>query len=102
VSTIPIFDTEGHCNLRFVTIAALSVIIAGCNRLEPLPHVKVPADSAANEIGFRMSPRASSVIVPAYINGTGPVDLILDTGSSLTCLDDSLAQELNRLLKIGG
>lgn len=48
-----------------------------------------------------MSPRASSIIVSAYINGKGPVDLILDTGATLTCLDDSLASELKLPPRIG-
>jgi predicted aspartyl protease len=35
------------------------------------------------------------------VNGKGPVDLILDTGSTLTCLDDSLAHELNLPRRVG-
>ena len=33
-------------------------------------------------------------MVPAYINGRGPIDLILDTGATLTCLDSTLVREL--------
>jgi predicted aspartyl protease len=44
-------------------------------------------------------PRATSnryqVIVEAYINGAGPYDFLLDTGSQVTMIDESLASELN-------
>jgi predicted aspartyl protease len=35
------------------------------------------------------------------VNGKGPVDLILDTGATLTCLDDSLTHELNLPRRVG-
>ncbi|HEY8310114.1 MAG TPA: retropepsin-like aspartic protease [Gemmatimonadaceae bacterium] len=61
----------------------------------------IPPDSAASEISFRLSPRASAILISAYVNGKGPVDLILDTGSTLTCLDDSLTRELKLPRRIG-
>ncbi len=82
-------------------MAIVVVLIAGCNKLVQPSQVKVPADSAANEVSFRMSPRASSILVSAYINGSGPLDLILDTGSTLTCLDDSLAHDLKLPARTG-
>lgn len=73
-------------------IAATAIV--ACERLGPPERVTVPPDSAASEVGFRLSSRASAILVSAYVNGHGPVDLILDTGSTLTCLDDSLTSEL--------
>ena len=53
-----------------------------------------PADSAAGELGFRLAgPGGAAIVVPVHINGRGPVDLILDTGASITCVDTSLARE---------
>jgi predicted aspartyl protease len=72
-----------------------------CDKLGPPTHVTIPADSAASEIAFRLSPRASAMLVSAYVNGKGPVDLILDTGATLTCLDDSLTHELNLPRRVG-
>jgi hypothetical protein len=40
------------------------------------------------------------IVVPVTINGSGPYDLLLDTGSSLTMLDQKLADEL--ALRRGG
>lgn len=55
-----------------------------------------PADSASGELGFRMAGAGgAAIVVPVFINGSGPVDLILDTGATLTCVDTSLARELD-------
>jgi predicted aspartyl protease len=35
------------------------------------------------------------VILETYINGAGPYDFLLDTGSQVTVIDESLASELN-------
>ena len=83
-----------HAVIR-VTCMVAAVLLGGCDRLGPPTRVTIPADSAASEIDFRLSPRASAMLVSAYVNGTGPVDLIVDTGATITCLDDSLAHELN-------
>ena len=53
-----------------------------------------PADSAAGELGFRLAgPGGAAIVVPVHINGRGPIDLILDTGATITCVDTSLARE---------
>jgi hypothetical protein len=53
-----------------------------------------PSDSAAGEIGFRwVGPGGAAIVVPVRINGREPVDLILDSGATLTCVDSSLARE---------
>jgi hypothetical protein len=52
------------------------------------------ADSAAGEVGFRWAgPGGAALVVSARINGRAPVDLILDTGATLTCVDTSLVRE---------
>jgi predicted aspartyl protease len=79
----------------------VAAAFVACDKLGPPTHVTIPADSAASEIAFRLSPRASAMLVSAYVNGKGPVDLILDTGATLTCLDDSLTHELNLPRRVG-
>lgn len=86
---------------RLAAAPAVALSLASCSRVGPPANIKVPPDSAANEVAFRMSPRASSIIVSAYVDGKGPFDLILDTGSTLTCLDDSLASALKLPPRIG-
>lgn len=52
------------------------------------------ADSAAGEVDFQWAgPGGAALVVPVRINGRGPVDLILDTGATLTCVDTALARE---------
>lgn len=80
---------------RLVLLVGISVTLAACDRMGPPARVSVPPDSAANEVAFHMAPRGSAILVSTFVNGTGPVDLILDTGSTLTCLDDSLTHQLN-------
>ena len=54
-----------------------------------------PIDSASGELAFRMAGMGgAAIVVPVFINGRGPTDLILDTGATLTCVDSTLAREL--------
>jgi predicted aspartyl protease len=51
--------------------------------------------SAAKIMAARIKIAESSlIVVPVLINGSGPYDFMLDTGSSLTMLDPKLADEL--------
>ena len=63
---------------------------------EGLPGTSsAPADSAAGEVAFRIAgPGGSALAVPAYIDGRGPFELILDTGATFTCLDTALVRQL--------
>jgi aspartyl protease len=77
-----------------VASGCLSLTLAACDRTGLPTKVTVPPDSAASEVAFHMAPRGSAILVTAFINGRGPIDLILDTGATLTCLDDSLTRQL--------
>lgn len=48
---------------------------------------------AADEIGFRLA-RGHLIIVPVLLNGRGPYEFILDTGSTASVVDLALAREL--------
>ena len=72
----------------------LALAAAACGAPGSPARVTIPADSAAGKVSFRLAPRASAMLVSAYVNGRGPFDLIMDTGATLTCLDDSLTAEL--------
>jgi hypothetical protein len=52
-----------------------------------------PAPSAPSLIHFR-SPRGSSIVVPVYLNGSGPFQFLLDTGSTVTVVDPKLQRSL--------
>jgi predicted aspartyl protease len=56
--------------------------------------ISVPADSAAGEVPFRFAGSGgAAIVVPVSVDGRAPVDLILDTGATLTCVDAALARE---------
>ena len=79
-------------------LAILLLLVSGiaCQQQSAAPaRVEAPADSAAGEIPFELAgPGGAALVVPVYINGQGPFDFVLDTGATLTCLDQELAQRL--------
>lgn len=70
-------------------------VVTACQPSAPA-RVEAPADSAANEIEIEWAgPNQAALIVPVHINGTGPHPFVLDTGATLTCVDEALAAELS-------
>jgi hypothetical protein len=59
------------------------------------------APSALSAIHFR-SPRGSSIVVPVYMNDSGPFDFLLDTGSTITIIDPELLRSLRLDVIEGG
>ena len=78
-----------------VGLIALAISSSACADVGGSSDATPPADSAAGELGFRLAgPGGAAIVVPVHINGRGPIDLILDTGATITCVDTSLAREL--------
>jgi predicted aspartyl protease len=70
------------------------IMLSACDFAAPA-RTSAPADSAAGEVAFEMAgPNEAAFVVPVHINGRGPVNFVLDTGATLTCIDVSLAREL--------
>src|SRR5947209_17376504 len=59
------------------------------------------APSTISTIHFR-SPGGSSIVVPVYINDSGPFDFLLDTGSTITFIDPELLRSLKLNVIEGG
>ena len=73
--------------------AALLLSANACPDPRRAASSSTPADSAAGELAFRWAgPGDAAIVVPVRINGREPVDLILDTGATLTCVDSTLAR----------
>lgn len=51
----------------------------------------MPADSAAGEVAFTGT---AAMVIPVHINGEGPLNFALDTGSTLTCVDQRVAARM--------
>ena len=79
--------------MRFLMLIAL-ISFLSCTDLAP-SRVDVPVDSAAGEVAFTMAGRGgAALIVPVHVNGLGPYDFVLDTGATVTCLNEALSSEL--------
>lgn len=75
--------------------ALLLWLPTGCNVGGAPARVEAPADSAAGEVAFELAgPNDAALLVPVYLNGQGPFDFVLDTGATLTCVDRSVARQL--------
>jgi hypothetical protein len=59
------------------------------------------APSTLSAIHFR-SPRGSSIVVPVFMNDNGPFDFLLDTGSTITIIDQELLRSLRLDVIQGG
>ena len=76
------------------------ITLHACDFAAPA-RTRAPADSASGEIAFDLKgPNEAALTVPVYINGRGPINFVLDTGATLTCIDVSLSREL-RLPELG-
>lgn len=79
-----------------VSIAvAATVCVAACQPSGP-SRVEAPADSVAGSLEFTLAgPNETAILVPVRLNGSGPYAFVLDTGATLTCLDEALADSLD-------
>jgi predicted aspartyl protease len=81
-----------HGLLLLSGLAAIS--LSACDVVAPA-RVEAPADTAAGEVDFRFAgPNDAALLVPVYVNGAGPYDFVLDTGATLTCLEQNVVAEL--------
>jgi predicted aspartyl protease len=70
------------------------LLLCACDRMAPA-RVDFPADSAAGEVAFELAgPGGAALLVPVHINGRGPYQFVLDTGATITCVDEGLAASL--------
>jgi predicted aspartyl protease len=66
-------------------------------------RVEAPVDSISGAVPFEMEgPGGAALVVPVYLNGEGPHDFVLDTGATLTCVDEALADTLGLPEQTGG
>jgi predicted aspartyl protease len=64
-----------------------------------------PASTAVaepGEVSFELAgPGGAALVVPVRVNGSGPYSFVLDTGATLTCVDEQLANELKLKAPVG-
>lgn len=65
-------------------------------------RVTVQTDTAAGQVPLQLAGRGGAVLMVAvHINGAGPYNLVLDTGATLTCIDERLSRQLSLPRKAG-
>lgn len=75
-------------------LSLLVLLLASCQYGAPA-RVDAPADSASGSIPFELAgPGDAALMVPVYLNGGGPHQFVLDTGATLTCVNQALADSL--------
>ena len=80
-------------------LAAVSIGGASCVQTDGGGPAQV---TGAGEIPFTLAGRGgAAVVVPVHVNGTGPYQFILDTGATLTCVDEKLADRLELPKPVG-
>jgi predicted aspartyl protease len=78
-----------------VWLVAAAAVVAACELSGGPARVDPPADTAAGEIELRfVGTDDAAIVVPVWINGEGPFDLVLDTGATFTCVTPAVAEQL--------
>ncbi len=87
---IKMMRSSGHKRL----VVTLCIALPACDLAAPA-RTQAPADTTAGAVAFELvGPNEAAFVVPVHINGRGPINFVLDTGATLTCIDVSLAREL--------
>lgn len=72
----------------------VALLLVGCDATQP-ETAHAPADAGAGEVEFEMAgAHEAAVVVPVTLNGAGPFRFVLDTGATITCVDQALADSL--------
>lgn len=76
-------------------VLPLLLLLSACESETP-SRVETPADTSEQTIPFELAGRGeAALVVPVHINGQGPFDFVLDTGATLTCVNEPLVADLN-------
>jgi predicted aspartyl protease len=88
--------------VQMVRIGLLATaVLLGCAEVDRAEQVEIAADTAAEDgagttgVTFELAgPGGAALLVPVYVNGSGPHRFVLDTGATMTCIDATLADRL--------
>jgi predicted aspartyl protease len=83
---------RARCSLALSMLVALA---AACQPDDAAVGRRRVVDTTAGEVGIEIAgPGGAVLLIPVFINGQGPFELVLDTGATMTCLDQVLAERL--------
>lgn len=79
----------------WTAVAAVLLVVAGCIETGAPERTTVATDTGETGVPIRLAgPGEIALLVPVRINGGEPFDFVLDTGATLTCVDQALADSL--------
>lgn len=82
--------------MRTLLLTVILVLGLVSCRIEQPSRVEAPADSAAGTTSFELAGTGdAALVVPIHINGQGPHQFVLDTGATMTCVNQALADSLD-------
>ncbi len=84
-------------SVRAITLwlppSLLWLLLVGCQAI-PATLTKT-ADVKPGEVAFEIAgPGGAAIVVPVRVNDRGPFQFVVDTGATLTCVHEQLANEL--------
>jgi predicted aspartyl protease len=81
--------------IRGLALLALGMLAAGCTVVDAPDRVEIADDAGETGVGFELAgPGGAALMVPVYVNGSGPHSFVLDTGATMTCIDAGLSERL--------
>ncbi|MDQ4123027.1 MAG: retroviral-like aspartic protease family protein [Acidobacteriota bacterium] len=81
--------------LAILLISLACLVFAACTVPVPSGFTE-PAAASGGEVGFDLAgPGGAAIVVPVQINNEGPFNFVVDTGATLTCVDQEIAKRLN-------
>jgi predicted aspartyl protease len=84
---------SGKRAVWFTVAAATAAGSLGCADTQPSSVRTADVDTTSGEVSFQWAgPGGAAITVPAHINGHGPVNLLFDTGATMTCVDTAFAR----------
>jgi len=81
--------------VRYVALLLAAAFSSACIQVGQSTE-PATVDPAPGEVAFELAgPGEAVLVVQVSVNDQGPYPFVLDTGATLTCVDESLANELD-------
>jgi predicted aspartyl protease len=85
---------DGRRGIQGMVVSLMA--LTGCAEVDRAERAEITGGSGETGVGFELAgPGGAALMVPVYVNGTGPHRFVLDTGATMTCIDAGLAERLD-------
>jgi predicted aspartyl protease len=81
--------------IRGIAVALLLVALSACEASDAPEQVVIADNAPGTGVEFELAgPGGAALVVPVWVNGSGPHRFLLDTGATMTCVDAALSERL--------